>query len=104
MPSYADSFPVPRSPFSEDQGGPVRLCIGGKAEDVVESSLGMVVDWETQLRAAPTSVQLERFGWRAEDWTSAVGSQAVSHFNMPFLLSLPLSQGPHEVTDRHLSW
>jgi hypothetical protein len=76
MPSYADSHPVPRSPFSDGQG-PVHLSISGMAEDVVETSLGMDIDWETQLRIAHNNVRLEQLGWRAGDWTPAVNGQAV---------------------------
>ena len=72
MPSYADSHPVPRSPFC-DGSGPVHLSISGVAEDVVETSLGMDIDWETQLRTAHNSVRLEQLGWQAGDWTPAGG-------------------------------
>lgn len=82
MPSYCDSHPAPPSIYS-DAHGPVNLVVGGPAEELVEASLGMDVDWETQLRVAHNSVRLEQLGWKDGDWNSTGGSSVSSTLPPP---------------------
>lgn len=69
MPAYADSHPVPPSPYAQ-AGGPVHLLLNGPNEDLVHQSAGMEIDWQTPTQLNPSnSRRLEALGWAAADWS-----------------------------------